>query len=185
MPLIKINPRFPVTGRISFTPPCGDTSILRGCQAHLPPAARSGARSLDCPLSPGLPGTAPLPSGWLCVHPEVPGTPEVKFSSGGSGRLLQGSPSSTPRQTSQGISQVATAGHRPFLQVTWGCLCRLKSLVRNPASCSRGHASVEPVDSGFHVDAIQGQTGLGNSHKRARAISFHGSHVAKPVSFSE
>lgn len=144
MPLIKINPRFPVTGRISFTPPCGDTSILRGCQAHLPPAAHSGAGSLYCPPSPGLPGMVPLSSGWLCVHPEVPGTLEIKFSSGGSGWFLQGSPSSTPRQTSQGISQMAIAGHRPFLQVTWGCLCRPKSLVRNPALCSGGHASVEP-----------------------------------------
>lgn len=41
------------------------------------------------------------------------------------------------------------------------------------------------VDSGFHVDAIQGQTSLGNSYKGARAISFHGSCIARPVSFSE
>ena len=35
------------------------------------------------------------------------------------------------------------------------------------------------VDSGFHVDAIPGQTGLGNSHKGARAIAFHGSCIAR------
>lgn len=38
---------------------------------------------------------------------------------------------------------MAIASHRPFLQVTWGCLCRVKSLVWNPALGSR-HASVEP-----------------------------------------
>ena len=49
----------------------------------------------------------------------------------------------------------------------------------------RTHINGATVDSGFHVDAIPGQTGLGNSHKGARALSFHGSRMARPVSFSE